>query len=151
MENILKRFFASNSNNILIQFSRYIVAGGIAALADMSIYHIAMQKVGLGYMSAKVISFFAGVIICYFLSRIWVFDNRSDNLLSDFLKFTVVGLVGLGLSIITLYVLVDIGVIYGLFYFLSDSVIKDVANAVTIVVVLLWNFIARRKFVFNLK
>lgn len=116
------------------QLFRYVFVGGAAFIVDFSILYVLTEYGGLDYLLSAALSFTMGLMVNYLLCRLWVFGTslcRSAAL--EFGVFAAVGVVGLGLNELLLWLLTDRA---GLWYMLS--------KAVAAVVVLAWNFWARK-------
>lgn len=150
MEGILKKFFLSASENSIIQFLRYSIVGGIAALIDIALFYIFANILLFNHLSANTTSFTAGLLVNYCLSRNWVFNSHSRRFLRDFLLFAVIGVVGLLLSNLILFLLIDAGLLSRILRFWSSNSIKLAAKLTAVFIVLFWNFIARKKLVFSI-
>ena len=93
----------------------------------------------INYLIAASLSFLAGLVINYLLSALWVFhSSKLLNKRHEFLLFSVIGLVGLGLTDLILWVLTSH---FGFYYIFS--------KAVATVIVYFWNFGARKKYIFH--
>ena len=115
------------------------MAGGIAFIADFSTLIFLTGQVGINYLLSSVCGFSLGVLINYQISIHWVFEQRSfDSRLSEFIVFTIIGITGLGLHTLSMWLLTEE---VGLFYVTS----KVISTAL----VFLYNFSARRYLVFN--
>ncbi|MGZ7070659.1 MAG: GtrA family protein, partial [Methanobacterium sp.] len=80
------------------------------------------------------IAFTLGLIANYLLSISWVFNKRTlDNIWSEFTIFAAIGIIGLVLNELIIWLFTDY---VGLFYLLS----KIIAAAL----ILFWNFFARK-------
>ena len=131
--------FQGRSDRLSGQFARYTVAGGIAFVADFSTLIFLTEQVGINYLLSSVCGFSLGVLINYQISIHWVFKQRSFNSrLSEFIVFTIIGITGLGLHTLSMWLLTEA---VGLFYVTS----KVISTAL----VFLYNFSARRYLVFN--
>jgi putative flippase GtrA len=86
----------------------------------------------LPYLLSAAVAFLLGTVVNYLLSVLWVFRS-SGRIPTEFVLFTLVGLGGLGLTELILWLLVEI---VGLHYLQ--------AKAVALGVVLVWSFTLRR-------
>lgn len=152
MENYIRRIFVRENNNIYVQFFRYAIVGGFAALADISVFYLAANIIGINHIIANTMSFIFGLLLNYFMSRVWVFNKQTQSMIRDFILFAVIGVIGLLLSNMILYVLVDLRLLYNIFAiilsFNGDNFTKISAKLVSVFIVLFWNFVARKKIVF---
>lgn len=132
---LFKRLFIIPSDSLFPQLLRYAFVGGIAFVADFGLLYLLTQYVGLHYQVSACISFTVGLTVNYFLSVSWVFNKDRDKSkgLTEFLIFALVGVVGLGLNALIMYILTDL---YGMLYMIS--------KIFSTIVVFGWNFIGRR-------
>jgi putative flippase GtrA len=128
------------------QFLKYSVAGGIAAVIDISIFSIAVNLFRINHIISNTFSLLAGLAVNYLLSSKWVFNIQSHHT-ANFMLFSMVGIIGFLLSNTLLYIFIDIKVLYYLLLSSNDKVIKPLAKGITTGLVLVWNFLARRKLV----
>ena len=129
------------------EFFRYAIVGGIAFVADWGTLFIFREYVftgetKAGLAAATAAGFIAGLIVNYVLSLIFVFrsaDNKSSGKgVRAFVVFTVIGIIGLGLTELGMYA----GVYLLNWHYL---IVKIIVAAL----VLIWNYCGRKIFVFN--
>lgn len=130
----LQRLFLVPTQNAFLQFFRYVFVGGIASVVDWGVLW-ALEEVGLHYLVAAVFGFFAGLVTNFVLSKKLVFQAEDARVGTggEFVAYTLIGSVGLGLTLGLMYVMTDL---MGLHFMLS----KIIATAL----VLIWNFLARK-------
>jgi putative flippase GtrA len=137
---LLASYLIQKSDQLSVQFLRYLFVGGAAAAVDTGVFYAAHNITGYHYLGAQTMGFLSGVITNYILSILWVFRS-SGSVRKEFTLFVLIGVGGLLMSYASLWLLIDVA---ELRYF------KDMlAKAVTILVGLSWNFLMRRRFVFN--
>lgn len=127
------------TRSLSYQFARYLVVGGLAFAVDFGSLYLLTEFAGLHYLLSAAVAFLFGLAANYCLSRLWVFDRRTmENVAMEFLVFTVIGVVGLGLT-------------EGLIWLLSEKmhVYYMVAKTGSAGVVLVWNFGARKIILFR--
>ncbi|MDR2623035.1 MAG: GtrA family protein [Methanobrevibacter sp.] len=136
---LMLRYLKDGSDDLLIQFFRYIFVGGFAFLVDFGFLYLLTEYLGLFYIISATISFTIGLVVNYILSLTWVFNKRKlNNRVHEFAIFALVGVIGLGLNDIIIYCFTAILSVYYLF----SKIISQVA-------VLLWNFLVRRYVLFK--
>jgi putative flippase GtrA len=129
------------TNSTLLQLFRYTFVGGFAFLIDFGTLIILTECFHINYLVSAAIGFTFGLVVNYLLSIRWVFNRRAyDNRILEFLLFGLIGIIGLGLNELFIWILTDLLVIY---YVLS--------KIITTIIVYLWNFFARKVFLFNEK
>lgn len=104
-------------------------------MLDYGILTLCFEILGWHYLVSAALGFSAGLLFVYASSNKWVFTCRSmeDKKLVEFTIFLLIGIIGLGLTILSMWVLVDVFGIYPL-----------ISKLLTTAVVLLWNFGARK-------
>ncbi|MBQ9399321.1 MAG: GtrA family protein [Bacteroidales bacterium] len=128
-----------DKGNLAGQLLRYGVVGGIAFVVDYGSLWLLTEVCGLHYMASAAIAFLLGLICNYVLSTRWVFgESRIRSKWAEFAAFAVIGVIGLGLNELIIWVGTDL---LGLHYMLS--------KVISTVIVFFWNFLARRFLVFK--
>ncbi len=145
----IRRLPVLSKENCIGQLLRYAIVGGIASLADITIFTVCTNIFQIHYLVSNIFSFLCGLLINYFLSREWVFNKKIHDFGRDFIIFSVIGVIGLILSSTLLYMMIRLRILYYLLPMHSDSLVKSTAKLSTIVIVFLWNFFARKKMVFS--
>ena len=119
------------------EFFRYAVVGGIAFLADYGTLFLFQELI------LTAAGFIVGLIVNYVLSLTFVFrrkDNRgSGKSVAAFLIFTVVGVIGLGLTELIMYLGTEL-------LHISYLIVKIAAA-----IVLVWNYVGRKVLIFDRK
>lgn len=125
------------TDNGLLQFFRYLIAGGTASLVDLTILFILYQLLGINYLVAAALGFGGGVLTNYTINILIVFESGGKKK-TEFSLFALIGIGGLLWTELILWMLHD---------HLGAPVM--LAKLVAIVLVLNWNFFMRKKFVFK--
>ena len=106
---------------------------------DFGSLYILTDIVKIHYLISAAIAFTLGLITNYSLSVVWVFSKRTlANKRLEFIVFSIIGLVGLGLNEIIIWFFTE----WVHFHYLISKVFSTV-------VVFFWNFFARKKFLFS--
>ncbi len=138
---LIQRLFLSPTNHWFIQLFRYCFVGGFAFLVDYGLLVLFTEVFGLHYLVSATISFIAGLIVNYFLSICWVFrKSKLKKKWAEFIVFSIIGIVGLILNNLFLYVLTD-----------PLHVHYMISKLITTALVMVWNFGARKIILFNKK
>ncbi len=126
-------------NSVAGEFARYFAAGLVALGVDFTLYVALTELAGWHYLASATAAFCAGLTTVYLFSVLWVFRTRRiARPWHEFALFAAIGVVGLGLTNLVLYVLVD---------FLGfDYRLSKIAAAATVFV---FNFCCRKVFLFN--
>jgi putative flippase GtrA len=133
----MKTRFLSKTQNTIVQFVRYLFVGGFAALVDTGCLYILHKHLGFHHLSAAAIGFLLGLITNYVISILWVFESRG-RIKEEFTLFALIGIGGLMWTEVILWLSVEVAQI---------SVM--LAKGIALVLVLIWNFGMRKKFVFT--
>ena len=130
----IKDLLIKKTNSLSMQFIRYIFVGGIAFIADYATLWFFTEYLHFHYLISASIAFIAGLAVNYILSTIWVFSKPVfSNKIVEFVLFGLIGVIGLVLNGIIMYLLTDK---CGVHYMAS--------KLVSTVTVFIWNFAARR-------
>lgn len=133
-QHLLNKLFREPTSSIFIQLFRYLFVGGTAFVVDFGLLFVFTDVCGLHYLLSATASFVAGLLTNYALSIAWVFNRRKlANRWSELLVFTLIGVIGLGLNSLFMWLLTEP---LGLHYLLS--------KIVTAIIVMFWNFLARK-------
>lgn len=135
MHEFITRLLARRSDNLAVQLFRYLLVGGAAFAVDFGLLFLLTEYCGFYYQVSAALSFIAGLAANYLLSIKWVFnaaDGRA-NVAAEFAMFALVGVIGLLVNALVMYLLTDL---CGVHYLLS--------KIISTIVVFLWNFFGRR-------
>jgi putative flippase GtrA len=122
----------------LAELAKSVGVSALAFSADFGLLVLLTETAGLHYLASAALSFCVGASVSYALSVLWVFRSRRfSSPLLEYVLFVGVGVVGLGLNEVLLWLLTEP---LGLYYMAS----KVVAAAV----IFFWNFGARKLILF---
>src|SRR4051794_29705063 len=118
---------------------RALVVSVLALGLDTGLLLVLTYKLHQHYLVAGSVAFVAGLVLNYVLSTKWVFRSRRGFALHiEFAVFAGVGLVGLGLTELFLYIFTDV-----------LSIVLTVAKLLTAGIVFFWNFGVRKALLFS--
>lgn len=133
MKKMFNKLFIEKTNDIKIQFLRYIFVGGIAAVVNIGALYIFTDIFHLYYLISNIFGFVLGLITNYLLSKVLVFAKEQKfNKVIEFTIYAIIGVIGLGLDTFFLWLFTS----FGIYYLLS----KIISTAL----VFIWNFGARK-------
>ncbi len=136
----------------LFEFLRYVVVGGVAALVDMGVNYVMLYYIlgatkddKLQVALSVTAGFIVGLIVNFVLSNIFVFKSAEQQekgkTVGAFIIYALVGVIGYGLTVgLTLLGTLFIGE-EGIWYLILTCFVKGV--------VLIWNYIGRKIFVYR--
>ena len=103
----LKKWLAEPVENVVLQVPRALAASGIAAAVDFAVL-IFLVEIGDWHAApAAVVGYLTGGVIQYYLCSIWVFSTGPSNHATGFITFTILSLVGLGITWLAMVTLHD--------------------------------------------
>lgn len=119
---------------LLKQLYRYTLTAGVGFAVDFGVLIFSKEVLNAPYLLAATFGFISGVVVLYLLGNRYVFSNpKIKSELVNFLIFTIIGVIGLGILLGLMKLLTGV---LGIQYVLS--------KLLATVVVYLWNFFARR-------
>ena len=121
------------NKNFIIQFIKYFGIGLIAAIINILSLYLLSTIFKINYIIANIISFTLGLTTNYILSKKYVFINNNLNKLLEFIIYGLIGIIGLGIDTLFLWLFTDKFKIY---YMIS----KIISTGITFI----WNFLARK-------
>lgn len=127
-----------HSNELYRQVLRFGIVGVLSAAGEFGLLILLVEKFGLGYMQANFIAFCFVVIANYIASRLWIFGAGSFSKGVEFVSFFVVVLIGLGINQLSMYFWVE-----------SFALDYRIAKILALALVIIWNFLAKKYFVFR--
>ena len=105
MGSLIKEVFSGRSSDIKIQVLRYGIAGLTAATVDTGLLALLTELFGENLLLLwTAIAFSCGLATTYLMSIKWVFSNRTMNQAAELTIFIIIGLVGLGLTELLVWV-----------------------------------------------
>ena len=135
----IEKILKETTTNWKIQLFRYIIVGGVAFIVDYSLLFVLTEYVGFHYIVSATFSFIAGLVVNYIISTSWIFRNsKLSSTTVEFVIYGAIGVVGVVLNNILLYLFTDILHIH---YMIS--------KLITAALVMGWNFVGRRVILFN--
>mgnify|MGYP001021835631 CR=1 FL=1 len=131
-----------------LEFIRYAFVGGIATIADFAALFLfrefILKDIPFSLYISNALGFTAGITVNYFLSLSFVFasaaDKKTGRSIRDITVFAVVGIVGLFLSEIGMFIGVSVFELYYMF-----------VKVIVTLIVLIWNYLARKVLIFDKK
>jgi putative flippase GtrA len=138
---ILLKILSDQTDNTFIQLFRYTFVGGLAFIVDFGLLYLLTDYAGLYYLVSAAISFLAGLTVNYLLSIRWVFHAQEsrEHPWMDFGMFAVIGVIGLVLNAVIIYVCAELLTIHYL-----------IAKIISTILVFLWNFLGRKYLLSNM-
>lgn len=128
--------------DIVGQFLRYFVTGGLAFIVDFGAFALALYYFDIHYLISNLIGLAAGNVVNYLLTVRWVFSTEKrkmeKHVFLEVVVFVLISLFGMGLNELLMYAFV--GVLH------IQEMVSKVGAAI---IVLLYNFLARKSILFK--
>lgn len=129
-------------SNLLGQFMRYFVVGGLASVADFGVFGICVYLFDVHYLVSNLFGLAVGNVVNYLLSMSWVFATEKRRMekrrFLEIVVFVSIGVLGLAFNEGLMYVFVG-----------KAAMHEMLAKVVAAAIVLLWNFGARKVVLFR--
>ena len=122
---------------ILLKFIKFGIVGFSGMIVDFGITFLCKEKLKIQKYVSNAIGFTVAATTNWLLNRIWTFASNNPQILSEYLCFFGVSLIGLGINTLILWLLTDKA---KLNFYLS----KVGAIGITTI----WNFLANNYFTF---
>lgn len=114
----------------ILRFAKYSATGIITFFFDLSLLFIFTDLLNIHYILSAIIAFIVALSINYQISKRYVFYGSLRSDLAGYIFFLLIGLVGIIIITISLYVFVDI---LHLHYITSRIIIASVVG--------IWNYL----------
>jgi len=138
------------------RFLKFAVVGIIGAVVDFGVANLLIYAFQVPLVWAGTVSFIAAVISNFLWNRYWTYpDSRSKPVGRQFVIFTIVSVMGLGIRIPTLHFLeppmkaLFSGYLSWIPLFSPDFLGKNVTLAIAVIIVMFWNFFVNRYVTYN--
>lgn len=130
--------FHASTDSGVVQLFRYCFIGGLSFLIDFGCY-FSLLTVNVYYLLSGIIAFTVSFAFNFTVSRLWIFHHQTgDSFRAEITSVAAIALCGLGLTELLLWLGVDVA-----------GLNKLLAKIFASLLVLLWNFWARKKFVYH--
>ena len=132
----LKGIFITPTKNGFLQFFLYVFVGGIATVVDWGVLFLLTDFAHIYHLISAVISFIAGLITNFILSKLLVFKASEARVspVLEFVSYALIGVIGLGITELIMFLFTNH---WQLLHYMISKVIATF-------VVLAWNYIARK-------
>ncbi|HOF01075.1 MAG TPA: GtrA family protein [Spirochaetota bacterium] len=147
---LLTNFLSYIKSKISMLFILYVALAGVATIVDFTVLFIMTSVFNIWYLLSATISYFCGMLTNFTLNKIFNFKNKSKLVFRQFLLFSIVALIGLGLNNLILYLLVDVVKTHINIAPQYDEIWLFFAKCVSVFIVMFWSFLGHKKLTFNL-
>ncbi len=98
--------FDKGKQTELIKFFKFGFTGLLNTAVDFGVFTL-LGWLGLGVYTSQVISYSAGIANSYIINRSWTFNSKERFFSPQLIKFVIVNLLLLGLSLVIIYIFKD--------------------------------------------
>jgi putative flippase GtrA len=120
-----------------VQLAKFCTVGATGYVVNLAVFALLVHGFEIHYLVAAVCSFLVAVTNNYTWNRLWTFRNQRGRVAHQGLRFLVVSTVALGANLLFLSGFVALGLP------------KVPAQAIAIVLVTPWNFLANKLWSFR--
>jgi len=120
-----------------MQFFLYLIVGGLSFIVDVGVF-VVLVATDVPVIRASVASFILASGTNYLLCGVLAFERGRFRRSIEMLRFLTVVLVGLGLHTLLVW-----------YFVYRLSIYPTAAKIVAVLMVLMWNYLGRRLFVFG--
>ena len=118
------------------QIRNFVIVGCSVTLLDFVLLHAFVERANIWYLAAAALAFIISTAVNYILSMKFVFRGREGrDKKEEFTVFAILNLIGLGLTTLLMWLLVDKAHLHYMF-----------AKVFTSATVMFWSFFSRKIF-----
>lgn len=134
----IKQLVVDPAQSIVLQVPRALAASVLALIVDFCILEVCLRGLGMSAAPAAVVGYLAGGVVQYVLCSVWVFSTSLKNDALGFATFTILSLVGLGIT-------------WGVMLIAHDCIGLPVeaAKCGAVGLAFTWNFLSRKFLLFR--
>ena len=92
---------------LINKFLKFCVVGGSGVLIDFGLTYVFKEKVKLNKYIANTIGFTVAASTNYILNRVWTFHSHNPHVMTEYSKFIIIALLGLGINTLVLWFFVS--------------------------------------------
>lgn len=121
---LVHSLIAKKTDHRLIQIFRYAVVTVISSGIDFTALYLLTEFIHIHYLISAIFAYILGLIVNYVMSVVWVFHKKKlKRKAIEFIIFTLIGLLGMGLNEFFLWLFTDVLHLYYMISRLISAVI----------------------------
>jgi len=121
-----------------VQFVKFGLVGVLNTIVHYLVFLLLFRIVGVAMIAASALGYMVGVANSFMLNRRWTFEVSGPSAGTEFVKFTVVNLVSLGMNLLALQLLVSLA-----------GIMPEIAQVMAILCTLVVNFFGNKWWTFK--
>ena len=151
---------SSKKKELFWEIFRFLLVGGISTIVDYAVFYLCNKLIfknidaNLNLFFSTALGFISGFFVNWFLQS-FVFKNVTRKEQKDkivFIKFTIVSLIGLGITELGMFLAKGSFDIFNMTIFnITFDFWKLFFKVLMTIITLIWNYLARKFFVFKKK
>lgn len=126
------------------QFTKFSIVGASGTMVDLGIYNLLAVLLGINIYTSRSISFTLAATNNYIFNRIWTFRSLEKKIALQFSRYFLISVIGLILNLGIMRLLETWSL-----RFRSIFIQKNIPVLIAIVIVLIWNYTANKKWTFH--
>ena len=91
----------------ILKFLKFGVVGFSGVFVDFGITYLFKEIIKINKYVSNALGFICAATSNYILNRIWTFESENADVATEYGKFMLVSVIGLGINSLTLYLLTD--------------------------------------------
>ncbi len=126
------------SKELITQFIKFCLVGSTGTLIHLGLLYILTEFFYIWYIFSAAAAFMVAVANNFVWNKYWTFKDKTPEIPRQFISYTVVNIISLGINLSVLYILTEY---VGMWYM--------TAQVVAILVALSNNYLGNKKFTFG--
>lgn len=106
----------------------YLIFGILTTLVNILTYILFVYLIGINYLFGNILAWFVSVVFAYITNRIWVFESKNGQIISEFTFFVGGRLFSGFLDTLLLYMFIDLLSLDDLFSKIVIGIIVVIVN-----------------------
>ena len=91
----------------ILKFLKFGVVGFSGVFVDFGVTYLFKEVIKINKYVSNALGFICAATSNYILNRIWTFESENADVATEYGKFMLVSVIGLGINSLTLYLLTD--------------------------------------------
>lgn len=120
------------------KFIKFCFVGVSNTAVTFCVFFVLSKILGLNYLFSSFVGYTFGVINSFILNKKWTFNDRNSRFVLQFMRFSIVNIVSLGINLAIMYICVER-------FFISIVLAQIIATGFTTVV----NYLGSKAIVFE--
>jgi putative flippase GtrA len=127
-------------SDTFVKFIKFSTIGFITTISSYLLFFILFEIVHINYLVASITSYILGIVISYFGNKYWTFRIIKSVWHLEFIKYTVLNIIGLLINTLIMLLLVE-----------NFDLNPLIAQIYAMSVVLFYNFFGSKFWVFRIQ